>query len=167
MLKLFRLALPLPLLALAAARPLPPDPDTRAWWATTAALSGDAMEGRDTGSAAYERAAKLVAQRFAAAGLKPAGEGGTFFQRVPMEELRLERASIAIGGRPLRFLHEVVINPTPDMPPSLDAPLAYRGYCAAETMGDVRGRVVICHGTHRPGLPSDAERLAAAKAGGR
>ena len=35
--------------------PAPPpgtDPDTRAWWAITGALSGDDMEGRDTGSAA-------------------------------------------------------------------------------------------------------------------
>ena len=40
------------------------DPDTKAWWHTTEALSNDAMEGRDTGSAAYQRAAEYVANRF-------------------------------------------------------------------------------------------------------
>ena len=166
MLKFFRLALCLPLLTLAATRPLPADPDTRAWWQMTSALSGDAMEGRDTGSAAYDRAAKLVADRFAAAGLKPAGEGDSFFQRVPMEELRLNRASIAVGGQPLRFLHDVVINPSPNMPAVLDAQLAYRGYCGAEAMTGVRGKLVICHGTHRGSLPSDKQRMEAARSAG-
>ncbi len=167
MLKSFRIAAPLSLLLLiAAARSQPTDPDTRAWWATTAALSGDAMQGRDTGSAAYERAAKIVAQRLAAAGLKPAGENGSYFQRVPMQELRVERATLSVGDRPLRFLYDIMANPFPGMPQRLDAPLAYRGYCAADTLGDVHGKVVICHGTHRAGLPSDAERVAAVKAGG-
>ena len=76
-------------LALAAAKPPASDADTTAWWATTAALSGDAMEGRDTGSAAHERAAKWVAARFARAGLKPASEKGGWFQPVPMIHLRV------------------------------------------------------------------------------
>ena len=67
------------------------DPDTAAWWATTAELSNDGMEGRDTGSPAYERAAQLVASKFAAAGLKPAGENGGWFQRVPMHEVAVMR----------------------------------------------------------------------------
>lgn len=44
------------------------DSDTRAWWQSTEALSNDAMEGRDIGSAGYDRAASVVAKRFAAAG---------------------------------------------------------------------------------------------------
>jgi hypothetical protein len=167
MLKSFVTTAPLCLLLLAgAARSQPADPDTRAWWATTAALSGDAMQGRDTGSAAYERAAKIVAQRFAAAKLAPAGENGSFFQRVPMQDLRVERATLSVGKRPLRFLYDIMANPFPGMPHQIDAPLAYRGYCAADTLGDVRGKVVICHGTHRAGRPSDAERTAAVKAAG-
>ena len=55
------------------------DADTRAWWHTTEALSDDSMEGRDTGTAAYGRAADYVAKRFAAAGLQPAGDNGTYF----------------------------------------------------------------------------------------
>ena len=63
------------------------DRDTLRWWHTAEALSGDAMEGRDTGSAAYQRAAEYVAGRFKAAGLMPAGEDGTYFQNVPMHEV--------------------------------------------------------------------------------
>jgi hypothetical protein len=158
--------IPFCLLLLGASRPLPNDPDTRAWWATTAALSDDAMAGRDTGSDAYERAAKMVAARFAAAGLEPAGDDGSYFQRVPMQALSIERATLSIDGRPLRFLHDITTNPFPGMPQRIDAPIAYRGYCAADTLGDVRGKIVICHGTHRAGQPSDAQRLAAVKAAG-
>ena len=140
--------------------------DTIAWWKTTAALSGDAMEGRDTGSPAYDRAARLVADRFAAAGLKPLGEGGSWYQRVPMEQVSVESATISADGRPVAFLRDITVQPAPDLPTTLDAPLAYRGYCAADTLGDVKGKVVICHGTHRAGLPDAASRLAAVKAGG-
>src|SRR3954465_15114602 len=63
------------------------DADTLAWWHTTEALSGDGMEGRDTGSPAYQRAAEYVAKRFEAAGLKAAGESGSYFQSVPMHEI--------------------------------------------------------------------------------
>ncbi len=166
MTKPLRLAAAIFLLATGAGRPLPTDPDTRAWWSITSDLSDDAMAGRDSGSAAYERAAKMVARRFADAGLKPAGDNGTWFQRVPMEELRVTGATIEAGRRPLRFLHDITVSPWPSMPTTLDVPIAYRGYCATAALGDVRGKAVICHGTHRAGLPSDAQRLAAAQAAG-
>lgn len=151
--------------AAAAAQPAA-DPETRAWWAVTASLSDDAMEGRDTGSAAYDRAARLVADRFAAAGLVPMGERGSWFQDVPMNELRLDRAVASVGRRPLRLLHDFFVAPTEATPARVDAPLAYRGYCAADALGDVRGKLVICHGTRRAGLPSAAQREAAVKAAG-
>lgn len=157
---------PLLAAALAATAPGSRDPDTAAWWAITAELSNDRMEGRDTGSAAYDRAAALVARKFAAAGLKPLGDGGSFLQRVPMEELAVRGATIRAGATPLRFLADITISPAEGMADRLDAAIAYRGYCDTKTLGDVRGKAVICHGTHRPGLPGDAERQAAVKAAG-
>lgn len=152
--------------ALAAAAPVQKlDPDTAAWWRTTARLSDDAMEGRDTGSPAYMRAALLGASKFAALGLKPAGENGSWFQTVPMHEVRVERATIRVGNRPLLFLHDLTISPSESTPAKVDAPLAYGGYCGAG-IGDVRGAIVICHGTHRAGLPTGAEREAAVRAAG-
>jgi hypothetical protein len=154
--------------AAAQANRLPPatDADTTAWWAITAALSSDAMEGRDTGSPAYDRAAALVAQRFAAAGLKPLGEDGSWFQRVPMEQLSVATATIGVGQRRLAFLHDITVQPAPDLPAAIDGAIAYRGYCAAGALGDVKGKVVVCHGTHRGGLPDAAARTAAVKAAG-
>jgi hypothetical protein len=124
------------------------------------------MEGRDTGSAAYMRAARLVASKFAAAGLKPAGDSGTWFQTVLMREVRVKGASIRVGGRQLLFLHDLTISPTNATPASVNAPLAYGGYCGADALGEVRGKIVICHGTHRQGLPDAAEREAAVRGAG-
>ncbi len=47
-------------------------------------LSDDAMEGRETGTRGYAMASDHVAKRFADIGLQPAGDDGTFFQRVPL-----------------------------------------------------------------------------------
>ena len=65
----------------------PADADTRAWWQRAAVLSADSMEGRDAGSRGYERAARHVARWLAAAGVKPLGDGGSWYQWVPMEEV--------------------------------------------------------------------------------
>lgn len=161
-----RCLLSLAALLTVAAAPPKLDPDTAAWWSTTAQLSNDSMEGRDTGTAAYERAARLVASKFAAAGLKPAGENGTWFQRVPMHETRIDSAKVAIDARPVAFLHDLTVSPAEGMPPRIDLPLSYGGYCSAASLGDVHGKIVICHGTHKAGLPSGAEREAAVRAAG-
>ncbi|HEV2593954.1 MAG TPA: M28 family peptidase [Sphingomicrobium sp.] len=153
------------LLALGAGPPKL-DSDTAAWWSTTTQLSNDAMEGRDTGSPAYERAAKLVAAKLKAAGLKPGGENNSFFQAVPMHEIRLMNAKLSIGPRPLRFLHDLTVSPAEGMPSRVDAALAYGGYCDTNSLAGVRGKIVICHGTHRAGLPSAAQREAAVRAAG-
>ncbi len=161
---------PVPFPALLAAMmlqtaPAAVDTDTRTWWATTTALSSDAMEGRDVGSAGHERAARLVAARLAKAGVQPLGDAGGWFQTVPMEEIAIPRATLAVGGRTLRFLHDVYAAPG-QVPAAIDAPLAYRGYCASDALGDVRGRIVICHGSRRAGLPSAADRIAALRKAG-
>jgi len=161
------------LIAAEAAVPAPPPgtgADTRDWWATTAALSGDDMEGRDTGSPAHARAAAYVAARFRAAGLQPAGEAGAWLQSVPLSEARVETAGTSfevVAGdgarRPLRFLHEISVRPTVSLPPVIDAPLSFRGYCSAAEIGaDLRGRIAVCFGGRRGGVPGAAERLKAA-----
>jgi Zn-dependent M28 family amino/carboxypeptidase len=59
------------------------------------ALADDRMEGRRTGTAGYDRAAAYVAERFRVLGLQPAGDDGTYFQRVPL----LSSTRIADGAR--------------------------------------------------------------------
>jgi hypothetical protein len=150
----------------AVAAPPGLDSDTASWWAITAQLSNDAMDGRDTGSAAYERAARLVASKFAAAGLRPAGENGGWFQRVPMHEISITGATFRAGDQALSFLHDVTVAPALGMPGSVDTALVFAGYCAKGSLNDVRGKIVICHGTHRAEWPSASERETAVRAAG-
>jgi Peptidase family M28 len=146
--------------------------DTRAWWHTTETLSSDGMEGRDTGSAAYQRAADYVATRFHQAGLQPAGDNGTFFQSVPMHEVAVETGGTSFTllrdhGRDLliEFLQQITISATPNLPPETGAPLTFRGYCGKDEMKNIRGKFVVCIGTRRQGLPSGAERMTNAREG--
>jgi hypothetical protein len=159
-------------LAAAAAPPAIRDSDTAAWWATTRSLASDAMEGRDTGSPAYERAARIVAGRFRAAGLKPAGDGGSFFQRVPLTEAAVAKAgtSFAIvrsGGPPvpLAFLHDISIRPTARLAADLDALLAFRGYCSRAEMRDVAGKIAVCFNARRTAGERSAAAIGAGAAG--
>jgi Zn-dependent M28 family amino/carboxypeptidase len=148
------------------------DSDTRAWWHTTEALSNDGMEGRDTGAAAYQRAADYVADRFKAAGLEPAGENGGYFQAVPMHEVAVVAAGtsftvIAADGTEtaLEFLQQISISPAADLNPTLEAPLTFRGYCGKDAMSGIAGKIVVCFGTQREGLPNAAARAANAREG--
>ncbi|MEZ0332586.1 MAG: M28 family peptidase [Gemmatimonadales bacterium] len=47
-------------------------------------LSDDALEGRAPGTRGGEAAAKYIAAQFRRLGLEPAGDSGTYFQRVPI-----------------------------------------------------------------------------------
>ena len=47
-------------------------------------LSSDLLEGRGTGTRGGELATEYIATLFALAGLKPAGDHGTYFQQVPL-----------------------------------------------------------------------------------
>jgi hypothetical protein len=127
-----------------AQSPQKPDAATAAWWAQTVALSNDAMEGRDTGTEAYERAAKYVAAQFAAAGLKPAGDNDTFFQRVPMHQTDLDLAHSSVeivthdapgsqaGGPPrtvpLKLMEEITITPHQLVKTSAITKMVFLGY---------------------------------------
>ena len=63
-----------------------------AWLETSAAnieadvrfLADDLLEGREAGTRGYDLAALYVAARYRLIGLEPAGDDGSFFQRVPL-----------------------------------------------------------------------------------
>ena len=149
------------------------DSDTLAWWHTTEALSNDSMEGRDTGTAAYQRAADYVAARFKAAGLQPAGESGSYFQTVPMHQVDVPSSTAKIwvkegekGELKLGFLSDITVTVSEDLPVDTTGELVFRGYCGKDQMADVAGKVVVCFGTQRTGLPSGGERSANVRAAG-
>lgn len=145
-----------------------PDRDTAVWWQETTALAGDALEGRDAGSPGYDAAARIVAAAFAKAGLKPAGANGSFFQTVPMADVTVEPAgtSLTLAGMPLRLLHDYVLRPSSGMPTDLAAGVTFRGYCGADALAGTAGLIVVCYGTHKPGLPSAEARLEAVRKAG-
>lgn len=144
------------------------DADTKAWWEIAEALSSDAMEGRDIGSPGYDRAADVVVQRLKAAGLKPLGDNGGWFQVFEVHEVRVDKpgTEISFGGRPAAFLQAITVRPTDQLPASLDGELTFRGYCAASDLAGARGKVVMCFNTKHAGLPSAAQRIAAAQSAG-
>jgi Peptidase family M28 len=148
------------------------DPDTLEWWHTTEALSGDDMEGRDTGSPAYQRAAEYVAKRFEAAGLQPAGESGSYFQSVPMHEIAASSQGTDFTlVRPdgsltkLKYLEEITYEPGEGAPAHLEGALTFRGYCGREAMENIAGKFVVCFGNRRASLPGEEARFENAVAG--
>jgi hypothetical protein len=62
-------------------------------------LSDDLLEGRGTGARGHELAAKFVAAQFEQMGLEPAGDGGTYFQRVPLREYRADEENTTVVCR--------------------------------------------------------------------
>ncbi len=98
-------------------------------------LSHDLLEGRGTGQRGGDLAAEYIATQFALYGLKPAGENGTYMQKVPLVGITPgpdTRFSLAPkNGHPLDLkpLEEyVAYNETQQPESEIDAELVYVGY---------------------------------------
>jgi hypothetical protein len=67
-------------------------------------LASDELKGREAGTPEYDKAAAYVAEQMGKAGLKPAGDAGSWFQKVP---LLVSKASaeptMTLNGVPLAF----------------------------------------------------------------
>jgi hypothetical protein len=63
-------------------------------------LADDLLEGRGTGTRGHEIAAKFIASEFEAMGLEPAGDGGSYFQSVPLRAIDPDQevARIVLAG---------------------------------------------------------------------
>ncbi|HXA51879.1 MAG TPA: M28 family peptidase, partial [Candidatus Acidoferrum sp.] len=142
-----------------------PSPATRRWWSHVQALSGDDLAGRDTGSEGYRKAAAYVVKQFEAAGLRPAGESGSWYQSVPMRSVRLrtdqsEAALVRADGtvRKLEWLRQITVPARAGAPESVDAPLVFDGQGPA---GDLTGKILV-----RLNIPGAGRRgVASATAG--
>jgi hypothetical protein len=129
-----------------------PTPETAAWWAHVRILAADNMEGRDTGSEGYVRAAKYVAAQFQMANLKPAGTE-SYYQSVPLHsvELRTKDSSVELvrnGTTRLTWLQQITLTPHAGLPKHLEAPLVFCGYAlpgaGSQTLPvDVKGKIVV------------------------
>ena len=71
-------------------------------------LANDSLEGRMTGEAGYDKAAKYVAERFSEYGLEPGGDDG-WYQQVPLQTYLVDTDSIQFivhgddGDQPLTY----------------------------------------------------------------
>lgn len=137
-----------------------PNQATKRWWQHVTALANDGMEGRDTGSAGYRRAAQYVVTQFEKAGLKPAGEKG-YYQTVPLHVVRLraDESSAAIvrqnGSTKLAWLRQITVPARAGVPERIDAPMIFAG---SERGGaDLAGKAVV----QLPGAGRGAGRGAA------
>jgi Zn-dependent M28 family amino/carboxypeptidase len=97
-------------------------------------LASDLLEGRGTGQRGGELAAEYIATQFALYGLKPAGDNGTYMQKVPMMGVTPDAATTfslasASGSTDLKPLDQYVAYDQTQQPQSeVDAEIVYVGY---------------------------------------
>ncbi|HUL15535.1 MAG TPA: M28 family peptidase [Terriglobales bacterium] len=98
-------------------------------------LSSDLLEGRGTGARGGDIAADYIATQFDLDGLKPAGDGGTYFQRVPMVGVETMPDTtfqlVPDKGEPLTLknLDEYVVNNERQTEiADIDAPIVFVGF---------------------------------------
>lgn len=134
--------------------------------ADVAFLADDRLEGRYTGSPGHEIAARYVAARFAALGLKPAANGD-WYQQVPL--LKGERrtdapSAIRIDGQSFPNGKDVSFRAStraPDQKVAAEAVFVGYGLDAPEIGSrdydgvDVRGKVAIALWGYPKGAPSE------------
>lgn len=133
-------------------------------------LADDLLEGRDTGSKGLEIAARYVATRFEAMGLKPAGENGTWYQTVTFQQTDrgATPGTVTVSGpageKSWKHASDVLIG-TSANEPKLDvaAPLVFVGYgIESAPLGindyaglDVKGKIVVTLRGFPKGMPSE------------
>jgi hypothetical protein len=98
-------------------------------------LADDLLEGRGTATRGHELAAKFMAAQFEQMGLEPAGNDGTFFQRVPLREFRADEEKTTVtlvkGGTEWKLANrkDYLVHGSPLLAKrSLEAPAIYVGY---------------------------------------
>ncbi len=130
-------------------------------------LAGDASLGRRTMTPAYEKAADWAAGKFKEWGLKPAGENGTYFQKVPITGARSNYVfatgvpSVVVNGRTFYVRdNDFTIDPASTPGAQAAGELVFVGYgISAPDKGldeykgvDVKGKIVVA----LKGSPTDA-----------
>jgi len=99
-------------------------------------LSLDLLEGRGPGTRGAELAAEYIATQMALAGVEPAGENGTYFQKVPLVavhtiEDKTKFAFVPASGAPVDLAYgtEIVAkDQTGQASAEFDAPIVFVGY---------------------------------------
>jgi hypothetical protein len=142
-------------------------------------LADDLLEGREAGTRGFDLAALYVATQYRLIGLEPAGEDGSFFQRVPMvrgvREREGARFSVTRAGSTKEFAFETEFLPAINFTAGsteVTAPLVFvgQGVYAPELQHDdfegvdVRGRIAVLLNNAPARFPIDQRAFHASSA---
>lgn len=122
-------------------------------------IASDEMEGRDTPSRGLDLTAKFIAMQLSRWGFKPAGDNGTFFQKIALkrEAVDAANASVEINGQ--RFGYgEDFMRVTGNSAGALSAPIVYVGngwMIKSKNLNpyeglDVKGKLIAVYGEGIP-----------------
>lgn len=76
-------------------------------------VASDAMEGRDTPSRGLDLTAEFIGMMLSRWGFKPAGDNGTFYQKMSMTSNNIDKemTTVDIGGTKLKYGYDYYANP--------------------------------------------------------
>ncbi|HKG92101.1 MAG TPA: hypothetical protein VKA84_09430, partial [Gemmatimonadaceae bacterium] len=113
-------------------------------------LSDDSTQGRDAGSEGALRAARYLERELRRMGLEPAGDGGSYFQRIPLVVRTPDSASaLRVGGSTLSYGTDFVPLPRLGVQLFLGGQ-PFGGTFAGESVPTVYGGTVGQEGTLAP-----------------
>jgi hypothetical protein len=120
-------------------------------------IASDEMEGRDTPSRGLDTAARFIATHLSRWGLKPAGDDGSYFQRIAMTQNKIDPALsyVEINGQRFNFGEDFLAGLTAG---AASGPLVYAGHgwvIKAKSIDafhglDVKDKIVILNGGRLP-----------------
>lgn len=113
------------------------------------AYAADSMRGRLTGTENHRRATRYIAEELRQLGLQPAGDSGSFLQRVPLVTTVLDTASATVtaAGTALHPYRDYLPRNQGPRARAFDGvPVVFAGIWGSETLlrgADVQGKVVL------------------------
>ena len=130
--------------------------DGQRWWSHITFLADDKLEGRNTGSEGYRKAAAYVQSEFERAGLRPGGTDG-YFQPVKFNSRQIVESDSSLTflragkAEPLTLGEDALISLRVNPAKAVEAPLVFVGYGLTvpemkydDFAGlDVRGKVAV------------------------
>jgi len=121
-------------------------------------IASDALEGRDTPSRGLKTAAQYLASHLARWGVKPAGDDGTYFQKIALDKTLIDKnSSITANGQTFSFGTGFLASAT-ELDISAPAVFADHGWYIPEKEInpyeglDVAGKIIIVTGAFPEGI---------------
>ena len=122
-------------------------------------ISSDEMEGRDTPSRGLDITAKFIGMNLSRWGFKPAGDDGTYYQKMALlrESADPQSSALTVGGETLKYgVDYFRLNGSSPVPVS--APLVYGGdgwLIRSKSLDslqnvDVKGKIVVLYSDGTP-----------------